>query len=89
MFEDKNDNQSPKRPELPQGMPPKTNKAALAVFLSLTILFGALFLFNDGSKSKSIPYSAFLSYLDLGEVDSVQIIDQKEIDGSLKAADRG
>jgi cell division protease FtsH len=87
MFEDKNDNQNPRRPEPPQGVPPKANKAALAVFLSLTVLFGALFLFNDGSKSKSIPYSAFMSYLDLGEVDSVQIVDQKEIEGSLKAAD--
>jgi cell division protease FtsH len=87
MFEDKNDNQNPRRPEPPQGIPPKANKAALAVFLSLTVLFGALFLFNDGSKSKSIPYSAFMSYLDLGEVDSVQIVDQKEIEGSLKAAD--
>ncbi|MCX7026883.1 MAG: ATP-dependent zinc metalloprotease FtsH [Spirochaetes bacterium] len=87
MFDDKKDNQSPQRPEPPQNIPPKANKAALAVFLSLTVLFGALFLFNDGSKSKSIPYSAFLSYLDLGEVDSVQIVDQKEIEGSLKSAD--
>ncbi|MEI8378454.1 MAG: ATP-dependent metallopeptidase FtsH/Yme1/Tma family protein, partial [bacterium] len=87
MLDDKNDNQNPRRPELPQGVPPKANKAALAVFLSLTVLFGALFLFNDGSKSKSIPYSAFMSYLDLGEVDSIQIVDQKEIEGSLKAAD--
>ncbi|MFA6366774.1 MAG: ATP-dependent zinc metalloprotease FtsH, partial [Candidatus Hydrogenedentales bacterium] len=39
------------------------------------------------SPSKEIPYSAFLSYLDLGEVDSVQIVDQKQIEGSLRSAD--
>jgi cell division protease FtsH len=88
MQDDKEDkNNSNRRPELPQGMPPKANRAALAVFLSLAVLFSALFLFNDTSKSKAIPYSAFLTYLELGEVDSVQIIDEKAIEGSLKGAD--
>jgi cell division protease FtsH len=88
MQDDKEDkNNSNRRPELPQGMPPKANRAALAVFLSLAVLFSALFLFNDTSKSKAIPYSAFLTYMELGEVDSVQIIDEKAIEGSLKGAD--
>ncbi len=86
MPDDKQDDNR-KRPELPQGIPPRTNKAALAVFLSLSILFAAFFLFNDTTTSKEIPYSAFQSYLDLGEVDSVNILDQKEIEGTLKGAD--
>jgi len=87
MLDDKKNETPPKRPDAPQGLPPKANKAALAVFLSLTVLFATLFLFNDKSQSKEIPYSAFLSYLDLGEVDSVQIVDQKQIEGTLRGKD--
>lgn len=83
MFDNKNEKE-PGKPDLPQQLPPRANKAAFAVFLSLAVLFGALFLFNDKSSSKEIPYSAFISYLELGEVDSVQIIDQKDIEGTLK-----
>lgn len=83
MFDNKNEKE-PGKPDLPQQLPPRANKAAFAVFLSLAVLFGALFLFNDTSSSKEIPYSAFISYLELGEVDSVQIIDQKDIEGTLK-----
>lgn len=86
MPEDRQDDNR-KRPELPQGIPPRTNRAALAVFLSLSVLFAAFFLFNDTSPAKEIPYSAFQSYLDLGEVDSVSILDQKEIEGSLRGKD--
>jgi cell division protease FtsH len=87
MPEDRQDDNK-RRPELPQGIPPRANKAALAVFLSLSVLFAAFFLFNnDSTQSKEIPYSAFQSYLDLGEVDSVSILDQKEIEGSLRGAD--
>ncbi len=78
--------QPPKRTSMPQGIPPKANRAALAVFLSLTVLFGTYFFFNDKSSAKDIPYSAFLSYLDLGEVDSVQIVDQRQIEGQLKGS---
>jgi len=85
MFDNKNEKE-PGKPDLPQQLPPRANKAAFAVFLSLAVLFGALFLFNDKSSSKEIPYSAFISYLELGEVDSVQIIDQKDIEGTLKGS---
>ncbi|MCE1196991.1 ATP-dependent metallopeptidase FtsH/Yme1/Tma family protein, partial [bacterium] len=84
-----NSPQPPKRSNLPQGIPPKANRAALAVFLSLTVLFGTYFFFNDKSSAKDIPYSAFLSYLDLGEVDSVQIVDQRQIEGQLKGSGGG
>lgn len=87
MLDDNKNDETPKRPDLPKGIPPKANKAAFAVFLSLAVLFATFFLFNDKSQTNTIPYSAFLSYLELGEVDSVQIVDQKQIDGFLKSAD--
>lgn len=71
-----------KKPELPAA--PRANRAALAVFLSLTVLFGAYLLFGDRSSSKEIPYSSFLSYLELGEVKSVRIIDQRDMEGVLR-----
>jgi len=84
MSDNRNNND---RPELPDGIPPRSGRAALAVFLSLVILFASLFLFDSRSNVREIPYSAFLTYLDLGEVDSVQILDQKEIHGTLRSAD--
>ncbi len=87
MSDDNKQDRNPRRPELPQGGPPKANKAALAVFLSLLVLFASFFFFSDKSQARQIPYSAFLSYVELGEVDTVQIVDQKEIKGYLKGAD--
>jgi|GEM_PF-6084629 len=87
MSDDNKQDRSPRRPELPQGVPPKANKAALAVFLSLLVLFASFFLFSEKTQARQIPYSAFLSYVELGEVDTVQIVDQKEIKGYLKAVD--
>ncbi|MDP2816466.1 MAG: ATP-dependent zinc metalloprotease FtsH [Rectinemataceae bacterium] len=76
-----NQNQTPQRkPESPI----RGSRAAFAVFLSLGLLFSALFLFNDKTSTIEIPYSAFMSYLDLGQVDSVKIVDQIEIQGTLK-----
>jgi len=83
-FDDKN--QTPQRrndggkPESPL----KGNRAALAVFLALGLLFSAWFFANDRSGTQEIPYSAFLSYLDQGEVEAVKILDQLEIQGTLK-----
>ena len=53
-------------------------------FLSLGVLFSALFLFNDRGAASEITYSSFLNSLDQGEVDSVKILDQSEIQGTLK-----
>jgi cell division protease FtsH len=79
---DQNDNRNDNRPELPPV--PKGNRAALAVFFSLIVLFGVYLFFGQKENTKEIPYSSFLSYLDLGEVGSVRIIDQRDIEGSLK-----
>lgn len=79
---DQNDNRNDNRRELP----PATggNKAALAVFFSLIVLFSVYLLFEQGGNSTEIPYSSFLSYLELGEVRSVRIIDQRDIEGFLR-----
>jgi cell division protease FtsH len=67
----------------PEG-PARGSRAALALFLSLGVLFSALFLFNDRGVANEITYSSFLNSLDQGEVDSVKILDQSEIQGTLK-----
>jgi cell division protease FtsH len=64
--------------------PARGSRAALALFLSLGVLFSALFLFNDRGVANEITYSSFLNSLDQGEVDSVKILDQTEIQGTLK-----
>jgi cell division protease FtsH len=80
------DDQNPtpqKRPETPN----RGSKAALAVFLSLAVLFSALFLTTDRTGAMELPYSAFLSYVDEGRVESIKVMDQVEIEGVLKAQD--
>jgi cell division protease FtsH len=80
------DDQNPpprKNGQVPDG-PARGSRAALALFLSLGVLFSALFLFNDRGVANEITYSSFLSSLDQGEVDSVKILDQSEIQGTLK-----
>jgi cell division protease FtsH len=80
------DDQNPpprKNGQVPDG-PARGSRAALALFLSLGVLFSALFLFNDRGVTNEITYSSFLSSLDQGEVDSVKILDQSEIQGTLK-----
>jgi cell division protease FtsH len=79
---DFNDQNNPP-PQQPEG-PAKGSKAALAVFLALGILFSALFFTSDHSGAAEIPYSAFLSYVEQDQVDTVKILDQNEIDGTLK-----
>jgi cell division protease FtsH len=81
-FDDQN--KTPQR--RPNGLegPSKGSRAALAVFLSLGVLFSAFILFSDRSGAVEIPYSAFLSHLEQGEVDTVKIVDQYEIQGTLK-----
>lgn len=79
---DQNSDNQDRKPELPAV--PGRNRAAIAVFLSLLVLFGVYLLFGEKDNSREIPYSSFLSYLELGEVKSVRITDQSYIDGMLK-----
>ena len=60
------------------------NRFALFFLITLVIMFILLFMFNDTSTTTEIPYSVFLGYLEDGQVDSVKIIENKEIQGNLK-----
>jgi cell division protease FtsH len=82
-FDDQNPPPQRKNGQGPEG-PARGSRAALALFLSLGILFSALFLFNDRGAANEITYSSFLNSLDQGEVDTVKILDQSEIQGTLK-----
>jgi cell division protease FtsH len=82
-FDDQNQTPQRRPGAGPEG-PLRGNRAALALFLSLGVLFSALFLFNDKSVAPEIPYSAFLSHLDEGQVRTVKILDQSTIQGTLK-----
>jgi cell division protease FtsH len=82
-FDDQNPPPQRKNGQGPEG-PARGSRAALALFLSLGVLFSALFLFNDRGGANEITYSSFLNSLDQGEVDSVKILDQTEIQGTLK-----
>ena len=82
-FDDQNPPPQRKNGKGPEG-PARGSRAALALFLSLGVLFAAMFLFNDRGVANEITYSSFLNSLDQGEVDSVKILDQSEIQGTLK-----
>ncbi len=82
-FDEQNPPPQRKNGQGPEG-PARGSRAALALFLSLGVLFSALFLFNDRGAANEITYSSFLNSLDQGEVDSVKILDQSEIQGTLK-----
>ena len=43
------------------------------------------FVYNDRTLSQELSYSAFQTYLDEGQIDSVKIIDQYEIQGTFKS----
>jgi cell division protease FtsH len=82
-FDDQNPPPPRKSGQGPSG-PARGSKAALALFLSLGVLFSALFLFNDHGVANEITYSSFLNSLEQGEVDSVKVFDQSEIQGTIK-----
>jgi cell division protease FtsH len=62
------------------------NRFALFFLLSLIIMFVFLFSMNRGTSDMEIPYSVFLSYLQEGRVDAVKILDNSEIQGTLRGA---
>ena len=60
------------------------NRFAL-IFLGILIaLFVMMFLFNGGSPSNEIPYSMFLSYVENDQIDTVKILDNSEVQGTLR-----
>jgi len=80
-FDDKN---SPKMPRKPEGGPPRSARLSLIVFVGLLAASIALFMFDGKTAAPAIPYSTFMTHLEEGNVDSVRIIDERMIQGTLK-----
>jgi len=79
MFDDQND-KIPPRPNLKGGGQP--NRFALIFFLIMVGLFIAYFFrSNDGPEKQEIPYSAFITALELNEITEVTIHDNNIIEG--------
>ena len=62
----------------------RNNRFALIFLVGILGLFAMLLLSDNSPSGREIPYSQFLGYLSDGEVESVQIFDQYEIQGTLK-----
>ncbi len=77
-FDDKN---SPKKPEV---RPPRNAKISLVVFVALMAASVGLFLFDGSTVAAPIPYSTFVAHLEEGNVESVRIVDQRLIQGTLR-----
>jgi cell division protease FtsH len=71
----------------PEGGPPRfqfNNRIALISLLVLVVIFILFFVYSDRGVSQEIPYSVFLNYVDQGLIDSVKIIDNTEVQGTLQ-----
>jgi cell division protease FtsH len=80
-----NDNRQDRRgPEAGPPRLPFNNRIALISLVALVVIFVLFFVYSDRSGSQQLPYSVFLNYLDQGVVESVKIVDQYEIQGSLR-----
>jgi len=61
----------------------RKNRFALVLFLVVVGLLAAILFSNDFNSGRTIPYSTFLEYLNKGDIDAVEILDQAEITGTL------
>ena len=61
----------------------RKNRFALVLFLVVIGLLAAILFSNDFNSGRTIPYSTFLEYLNKGDIDAVEILDQAEITGTL------
>ncbi|MFP4637420.1 MAG: ATP-dependent zinc metalloprotease FtsH [Spirochaetaceae bacterium] len=68
--------------------PPKfslqNNRFALVLLMIIMGMFMLVLMQDDPPRGQEIPYSQFLGYLSDGEVESVEILDQAEVHGTLK-----
>ncbi|MFW6329971.1 MAG: ATP-dependent zinc metalloprotease FtsH, partial [Alkalispirochaetaceae bacterium] len=62
----------------------KNNRFALIFLITILGMFLVMLFGNTQQPTNQIPYSQFLGYLSNGEVESVRIMDQREIQGTLK-----
>lgn len=64
----------------------RNNRFALIFLFAILGMFVVMLFSNTQTTGTEIPYSQFLAYLREGQVDSLRIIDQYEIQGTLKGA---
>jgi cell division protease FtsH len=71
----------------PEGGPPRfqfNNRIALISLLVLVVIFILFFVYSDRGASQEIPYSVFMSYVEQGEVQSVNIVGESEVQFTLQ-----
>lgn len=64
----------------------RNNRFALIFLIALLGMFMVMLFSNNQTVGQEIPYSQFTAYLQQGQVDTVRIIDQYEIQGTLTTA---
>ena len=64
----------------------RNNRFALIFLVALLGMFVVMLFSNTQTAGQEIPYSQFLGYLREGQVETVQIIDQYEIQGQLRGS---
>ncbi len=64
----------------------RNNRFALIFLIALLGMFMVMLFSNNQTVGQEIPYSQFIAYLQQGQVDTVRIIDQYEIQGTLTTA---
>jgi cell division protease FtsH len=79
-----NDRQGKKGPEPGFSRFNFNNRIALITLVILIAFFIFFFVMSDRSGSQQLAYSVFLNYLEQGLIESVKIVDQYEIQGSLR-----
>ena len=62
----------------------RNNRFALIFLIAILGMFLIMLFGNTQEATNQIPYSQFLGYLGNGEIESVRIMDQYEIQGTLK-----
>jgi len=65
------------------------NRFALFFLVTLIFMFILMFMFSGSGPSNEIPYSMFLSYVENDQIDSVTILDNSEIQGTLMSQGAG
>ena len=71
----------------PEGGPPRfqfNNRIALISLLVLVVMLILFFVYSDRGASQEVPYSVFMSYVEQGEVQSVNIVGESEVQFSLR-----
>jgi len=71
-----------KPPFKPQNNP--KNRFALMVFITLAITFAYMFFNSASAAEQVVPYTTFISYVNSGEVTSVEIKEQSQINFVLR-----